>query len=50
MDTTVGSMQMVEFKKKKEWERARKRLEIEIKETNNSKLNGDTCQSAGILN
>lgn len=51
MDTMVVSMQMVELqKKKKKNERARKRLEIEIREINNSKLNGDICQSAGILN
>lgn len=37
-------------KKKKEIKRERRRLEIEIRETNNGKLNGYTCKSAGILN
>lgn len=37
-------------KNRRKRERERKRLEIEIRDTNNGKLNGDTCQSAGILN
>ena len=37
-------------KKEEDIKRERKRLETEIRETNNGNLNGDACQSAGILN